>query len=139
MILTIYDSWPAIGQGLDLRAARLKATLHGPGYQFSNRHRVYADVSDELDGNGYTTGGATLIAVTWGGKPATLNAADVLFRADGDGFSASRAVVRVVGKFDGLIDPLIGSIFLGDEFVAPGDLLRLRWNVNGIYVLELAA
>lgn len=110
----------------DLVGATLKISLHTSAYTPSagtSGHAVAADLSNEIaNGNGYTTGGATLanVAVTavTGGWKLTSDAAG--WDATGGAIPAWRyGVIRVEGALWGKTNPLVGY-FVGDD--TPADV-----------------
>ena len=111
----------------DLLGATVKMALVTSSYtpnSASNGHDEWADVSTNeiANGNGYTTGGATLAndvagAITGGYKYSSDN---VVWTATGGSLPAWRyAVLYVSGSLWGLTNPLLGY-FLGDT--TPADV-----------------
>lgn len=112
----------------DLLAATVKVALvdssYTPDTDPTTGHDTWSDVSaDEIaNGNGYTTGGATVgsdvaTAISGGFKYASAN---VAWTASGGAIPAWRtAVMYVSGTLWGMTDPVIGY-FLGDN--APADI-----------------
>ena len=103
-------------------------------------HTVLADITNELaNGNGYTTGGATIAtptitAITGGFKFTTGNAS---WLASGSGIPAWRyGVIYVSGALWGITSPLIGY-FTGDSapadvpLTAAGNTLQINCPSNG--------
>ena len=110
----------------DLLTAVVKLSLHTSTYAPSagtSGHSVAADLTNELaNGNGYTTGGATIAgklvtAVTGGWK---FESDDPTWTATGGNIPAWRyGVLRVDGTLWGKTSPLIGY-FVGDS--TPADV-----------------
>ena len=103
-------------------------------------HTVLADITNELaNGNGYTTGGATLTApaitaITGGFKFSTSNGS---WTASGTGIPAWRfGVIYVSGALWGITSPLLGY-FTGDStpadvpLTAAGNTLQINCPANG--------
>lgn len=141
--ITFYNNWKEAINDAALRSATVRVTLHTSAYTFSAAHSVYADLTNELStANGYTSGGATLTSVVWDqtGGTATFDAADTSWTASGGSIVARRAVIRVVGTFNGQVDPLIASILLdttpADVTTTAGNTLTLQWNASGIFTLS---
>jgi len=127
----------------DLAGATIKCLLVASGYTVNDAaggHSVLADITNELaNGNGYTTGGATLgsvavTAITGGWKIAS---ADVAWTASGTGIPAwRRAIFYVSGTLWGKTNPLIGHC-LGDNtpadiaLTAAGNPLTITCPANG--------
>lgn len=111
--------------GADLDTNTVKCALVGSAYTLDQvNHDTWADVSanEIANGNGYTTGGATvgtvaITAVTGGYK---FSSANVTWTASGGNIPAwRRAVFYISGTVNGVVDPLIAS-FLGDN--TPADV-----------------
>jgi len=112
----------------DLLSATVKFALvtssYTPDYDETTGHHLWSAVSanEIANGNGYTTGGATLANKA---KTAIVNgflfdSDDVVWTASGGSIPAWRyAVMYVSGSLWGLTNPLIGS-FIGDS--APADI-----------------
>lgn len=141
--LTFYDNWKEAINDAPLRAATVRVTLHNSSYTFNaSTQSVYADLTNELStANGYTSGGVTPGSVSWNQTSGTaaFDFADATWTASGGSIVWRRAVVRVVGTFNGQVDPLICSI-LGDNTPADitttdGNVLTLQWNASGLFTL----
>lgn len=112
----------------DLLSATVKLALvtssYTPDYDETTGHYLWSSASGNeiANGNGYTTGGATLANKA---KTAIVNgfmfdSDDVVWTASGGSIPAWRTgVMYVSGSLWGLTNPLIGS-FLGDN--APADI-----------------
>jgi len=111
----------------DLLTATVKMALVSSAYTPDDDevgHDTWSDISanEIANGNGYTTGGATLAgktntAITLG---ARFNSNNVSWTASGGNIPAWRyAVMYVVGSLWGMTDPVIGY-FVGDS--APADI-----------------
>jgi hypothetical protein len=114
----------------------IKVQLHTAATSFAyDTDEVAADVINEVaNGNGYTTGGYTLLSptVTYSGTGNTtvLDAADPTWTASGAGFSASDAVF-----VDTTPDLLIGTLAFGSTItLASGDTLTINIDAtNGVF------
>lgn len=127
----------------DLTGATIKLLLTTSTYvpnTTETGHGVLADITNELaNGNGYTTGGATLAAptitaITGGYKFSTSNGS---WTASGAGIPAWRyGVIYVSGTLLGLTSPLLG-FFTGDSapadvpLTASGNTLQINCPANG--------
>lgn len=141
--ITFYDNWrECIGREVDLDTPpSVKVTLHTSAYTpNAATHTVYADLTNELStANGYTNGGLALSSVTWtqSSTVAIFDAADSTWTASGGSITARYAVLRLVGTFDGAVDPLIAYILLdsapADVTATDGNPLTLQWHANGIF------
>ena len=131
----IYDRYKAnlMNKIVDMEADTLKVILLDNSHSFSSTDNVLTDVSgNELaNGNGYTTGGATLAsgAVTQGAT-TKFDATDSTWTSAT--FSAYHAVI-----YDDSVgtDDLIASIdFGGIQTVAAGTF-TIAWHADGIITL----
>jgi hypothetical protein len=139
--ISVYNTFAHnIARAVDLSSATVRASLHTSSYSPSQTtNEVYADATNELStANGYTNGGQSLTSVTWNrsGAVATLDAADVVWTASGGSITARYAVLRLLGTFNSLVDPLIAYILLdttpADVTVTNLNTLTLQWNASGI-------
>lgn len=138
--LSFYNGWSQNVAEVVPRTATFKLTLHSSTYTFAATHNVYADLTNELStANGYTSGGATLASITFNrsSNVTTFDAADVVWTASGGSIVARRAVLRAVGTFNSLVDPLVCSILLdttpADVTTTTGNTLTIQWNASGIF------
>jgi len=142
---SLYNAWALnIGRQVDLDTGlTVNVSLHTSSYTPNqDTHIVFADVTNQLStANGYTSGGAALGSVTWtrSGAVATFDAADTVWTASGGSITARYAVVRVVGTYDTLVDPLIGYVLLdttpADVTATAGNTLTLQWNASGLFTV----
>jgi hypothetical protein len=140
--VSFYNGWKAnIGEVVP-RTATFKVTLHTSTYTFAATHNVYADLTNELStANGYTNTGLALAGVAWSqtSGTATFDANDSVWTASGGSIVARRAVIRAVGTFNSLVDPLMLSILLdttpADVTTTTGNTLTLVYNASGIFTL----
>lgn len=140
--ITFYNGWKLGISEVVPRTATFKVTLHSSSYTFAATHNVYADLTNELStANGYTNTGQALASVSWtqSSGTATFDAADTVWAASGGSIVARRAVIRAVGTFNSLVDPLVASILLdttpADVTTTTGNTLTLQWNASGIFTL----
>lgn len=140
--ITFYNGWKLNISEVVPRTATFKVTLHSSSYTFAATHNVYADLTNELStANGYTNTGQALASVSWtqSSGTATFDAADTVWTASGGSIVARRAVIRAVGTFNSLVDPLVASILLdttpADVTTTTGNTLTLQWNASGIFTL----
>lgn len=140
--ITFYNTWKLNISEVVPRTATFKVTLHTSTYTFAATHGVYADLTNELaTANGYTNTGQALASVTWtqASGTATFDAADLVWTASGGSIVARRAVIRAIGTFNSLVDPLVASILLdttpADVTTTTGNTLTLQWNASGIFTL----
>src|SRR5438128_7372765 len=94
----VYDSFKLwVGDGtFDMDADTFKILLTSNTYTPALTHSVLADITNEVaNGNGYTTGGATLGSVTWtkSGSTTTFTAANPSWTASGGSIGPARKAV----------------------------------------------
>lgn len=114
----------------------LKVSLHTAATSFAfDTDEIFADVGNEVaNGNGYTSGGYTLLSptVTYNatGNDTVLDAADPTWTASGAGFAASDAVF-----YDTTPDLLIGALAFGSTItLAASDTLTINIDAtNGVF------
>jgi hypothetical protein len=116
-----------------------KVSLHTAATSFAfDTDEVFADVINEVaNGNGYTSGGYTLVSptVTYsaGSNISALDAADPTWTASGAGFAASDAVF-----YDTTPDLLIGALAFGSTItLAASDTLTINIDAtNGVFAIQ---
>lgn len=95
--------------------------------------------TEVANGNGYTTGGATLSSVTVTTvttNDAKLDAADVAWNATGSGITASYAIIYNSTDAN---DPPVLLIDFGESKTADaGSDFRIVWDANGIVTWTVA-
>lgn len=110
------------------------------GYTFSATHTKKADVSGEIaNGNGYTSGGATLSGVTWSFSTPThkFDASDVTWTATGGSLGpATGAVIYDDTITTPEADRLVCYIDFGtSEAAGDGTDFKITFNANGIFTI----
>ena len=142
--ITVYQSVAEyIADGtIDLDTDTFKVSLHTSSYTPSAAsHTTTSDLTNEVaNGDGYTTGGATLASVAWtrSGGTATLDAADTSWTASGSGITARYAVIYKSGGTNPLIAYILLDTTPADVAVTAGNDLTLQWNASGILTLAIA-
>jgi len=115
----------------DMENDVFKMILLDDGHTPSDAHVDYADViADELsNGNGYTTGGATLAGVTW-----SESAGIVTFDADDVQWAAANFTSRYgVIYNDTVADELVCLIDFTENKQASAITFEVRFHANGIF------
>jgi len=121
---------------VDYLSDTIKVSLHTATSSFDvDADEVFADVGNEVaNGNGYTSGGATLGSKTLTynatGNKTVMDAADPSWTASGAGFAANSAVF-----YDSTTDNLIGYLDFGSTItLASGDILTINIDAtNGVF------
>lgn len=122
---TIYDNFIEnlfLGDMGNLDSDTLKLALTSSSYAPSeSTHDAFSDVTNELSGNGYPSGGATLsgVAVSLAAGTVKLDSNDVVFSASGGSIVARRGVLYNDTPTTPTADPLISNILLDN---APADV-----------------
>lgn len=131
-----------VGEGFldlsDADAGAFKVALVTDAYTFDAAHTVWADASgsEVASGGGYTTGGEALTGVTYApttGTTSKWDADDVTWSTAT--ITARRAIIRKIGTFNSLVDPLIASVLFDDtpaDVVVTGLDLQIIWAAAGI-------
>lgn len=94
--------------------------------------------TEVANGNGYTTGGATLgsVAITQSGNDAKFDAADVSWTASGGSITASYGILYNDTDTD---DPPVCFIdFDGSQSAGDGTDFKVIWNASGIVTFTVA-
>jgi hypothetical protein len=120
----------------DLDGDTLKIALFTSSYTPDATDVVFADLSSEVSGTGYTAGGATLSSVTWtrSGGTATLDAADPQWTTAS--FAARYAVVYKSGTANSLTNPLICLLDFGSDKTVTSGTFTVSFNASGILTLS---
>jgi len=131
----IYNRFKAniLNKEVDLEADTLKVMLLNNTHTFDATNNVYADISaNELaNGNGYTTGGATLA------NPSVTQAASTKFDANDTTWTSSTfSAYHAVIYDDSLANKdLIASIDFGGEQAVDNGTLTISWDAAGIFTI----
>lgn len=126
-----------IGDGtFDMDADTFKCALLTSSYMPDATDEVFADLSSEVLGTGYTAGGATLASVTWAtsGTTCVFDAADPEWT--GATITARYAAIYKSGTANGLTDPLVCILDFGEDRGVTGGTFTVRFDVGGILVLS---
>lgn len=101
-----------------------------------------ANITQIANGNGYTTGGATIanIAVTESSGTATVDADDVTFTASGGAIATWRYAVVYNDSATSPADALVGYLDNGSAVDIPdGQSFNIIWNASGLLSYAVAA
>lgn len=137
-----YQSTTTLGSAsISIASQPMKVVLLSSSYTFSSSHTVYADISGSeiANGNGYTTGGASLASVAWtqAGAVTNFTAANVTWTASGTGIPAFRyAALYCTATLLTIVKPLILVLDNNGSDVAltpSGSVLQITWNATGIF------
>jgi len=135
---TIFTSFKLhIGDGtFDMDADTFKCALLTSDYTIDATDAVFADLSSEVSGTGYTSGGATLTNVTWtnSGTTAVLDADDPSWTTAT--ITARYAVIYKSGTANSLTNPLVCLLDFGADKGVTGGTFTVNFNAAGILVLN---
>lgn len=138
--LTLYEAFKQyIGDGtIDMDTDTIKVLLVTSSYTPSAAHQVLADITNEVaNGNGYTTGGVTLSALSYTQTSGTakFTSSNPSWTGSGAGFSARRAVFYKSGTANAKVNPLIGHMLLdsapADVTFSAGNAITVTMNAGG--------
>lgn len=120
---------------IDFEADTIKVALLTSTYTPNAAHVFYSDLTNEVaNGNGYTTGGATLggKAVTYSGGTTTFDATDATWTT-----STITARYAVVYKSSGVgtTSPLLFLYDFGSDKSSSGGTFTVAWNASGLATL----
>lgn len=122
---------------LDLDANTLKLALVTSGYTFDATHTLWSSASgsEVANGNGYTTGGASVgsLALTRSADVTTLDGADTVWAALTKTFRA--AVLYASGTFGGKVNPVLAYILFDNtpaDVSVAGVNFSVIWPASGI-------
>lgn len=120
---------------IDFEADTLKCALLTATYTPDATDVYYSDLTNEVaNGNGYTTGGATLtgVAVTYSGGTTTIDATDATWPT-----STITARYAVVYKDSGVgtTSPVLFLYDFGTDKSSSGGTFTVAWNASGLATL----
>jgi hypothetical protein len=99
-----------------------------------NAHDEKADVTNEVTGTGYTTGGELLASPTWtiGSGFATFDANDVSLS------TTTLTGVRGVELFDDTVTgkPLLAAVTFGADYNTTAGTFAITWSGSGIFRID---
>jgi hypothetical protein len=131
----IYNRFKAnlMNKIVDLEADTIKVMLLNNSHSFTATHNVLTDVNaNELaNGNGYTTGGATL------GTMAVTQAATTYWDAADTSWTTATFTAYHAVIWDDTVatDDLICSIDFGGAQTVTSGTFTIQWNASGIITL----
>ena len=121
-----------LNKEIDLGSDTIKVMLCTSSYTpDQDTHDYKADVTNEVTGDGYTAGGATLadVAVTYDAGSNTIK-----FDATDTSWATSTITARYAVVYDdtGTDDPLLLYVDFGEDVVSTGGTFTISWNAAGI-------
>ena len=118
----------------------IKVSLHTSSYTPNqDTHESYADLTNEVaNGNGYTTGGATLAnkALTTTGKVTTFDADDISWA--NSTITARYAAIYDATPAAAADKKLLAYVDFGADKVSTSGTFQITWNASGIFTITAA-
>jgi len=134
----IYTKFKAnLGNGtFDMDADTFKCALLTSSYTPDATDEVFADLSGEVSGTGYTAGGKTLSNASWttSGTTAVLDANDPAWTEAT--ITARYAVIYKSGTANGKANPLVCLLDFGADKGVTSGTFTVNFNASGILVLS---
>lgn len=135
---TLRDQWDASQLGVDLVSDTVKyqfvSNTYTPDF---DTHDAEGDITNEVTGTGYTTGGEALAskAVAIASGVWSFDAADVSLS------STTLSSVRGVVLFDDTVttptaDPLIAAVTFGADYSTTAGTFAITWPAAGIITID---
>lgn len=125
---------------IDWGSDTIKVSLHTSSYTPSQTtHDYQNDLTNEVaNGNGYTTGGATLTSKTeaFTGQVKKFDADDVTWAAST--ITARYAVIYDATPGTSATNPLIAYVDFGADVVSSGGAFTITWDANGIFTVTVS-
>ncbi len=124
---------------IDWGSDTIKVSLHTSSYTPSQTaHDYQSDLTNEVaNGNGYTTGGATLASKTeaFAGQVKKFDAADVTWSTST--ITARYAVVYDATPGSAATNPLIAYVDFGADVISSGGDFKITWDADGIFTVTV--
>lgn len=131
-----------LNKEIDWDSDTIKVSLHTSSYTPDQDAHDYADdlTNEVANGNGYTTGGATLgsktIDYTAGTNVVKLDAADTVWAAST--ITARYAVIYDAQSGAAATNPLLGYVDFGADVSSAGGAFTITWDAAGIFTITPA-
>lgn len=123
---------------IDWGSDTIKVSLHTSSYTPSQTtHDYQSDLTNEITGAGYTTGGATLASKTeaFTGQVKKFDAADVTWATST--ITARYAVVYDATPGSAATNPLIAYVDFGADVISSGGDFKITWDADGIFTVTV--
>jgi hypothetical protein len=130
----------AFNEEIDWAADTIKVQLHTSSYVPSQDHDYHADLTNEVaNGNGYTTGGATLgtptIGYTAGTGVVKFDGEDVQWTSST--ITARYAVIVDTTPGSSATNPLILYVDFGQDEASSNGNFTIQWHTDGIATITV--
>ena len=138
----LYGSFPAklANKEIDWDSDTIKVALTTSSYTPNqDTHDYFDDITNQVSGAGYTSGGATLasktVTYTSGTNTQAFDAADVTWTS-----STITARYAVIYDSTGVssTSPLIGYVDFGADVTSSGGDFTIQWNASGIFTIAVS-
>ena len=132
----------ALNKEIDWDTDTIKVQLHTSSYTPDpDAHDYHADLTNEVaNGNGYTTGGATLanktIGYTGGTNVVKLDGDDVSWAAAT--ITARYAVIVDTTPGSSATNPVLGYVDFGADVASTAGTFAITWHADGIFTITPA-
>lgn len=122
----------------DYLADTIKCSIHTSSYTYSSAHDFYDDVTNEVSGTNYTSGGATLAGkTTSSADPCVFDCDDIVVAQSGSGFSNGRNLVFYKSTGTAGTSPLICRFGAAADFGNVSGALTIQIASTGLIRLDL--
>jgi hypothetical protein len=138
----LYGSFPAklANKEIDWDSDTIKVALTTSSYTPNqDTHDYFDDITNQVSGAGYTSGGATLasktVTYTSGTNTQAFDAADVTWTS-----STITARYAVIYDSTGVssTSALIGYVDFGADVTSSGGDFTIQWNASGIFTIAVS-
>jgi hypothetical protein len=138
----LYGSFPAklANKEIDWDSDTIKVALTTSSYTPNqDTHDYFDDITNQVSGAGYTSGGATLasktVTYTSGTNTQAFDAADVTWTS-----STVTARYAVIYDSTGVssTSALIGYVDFGADVTSSGGDFTIQWNASGIFTIAVS-
>jgi hypothetical protein len=138
----LYGSFPAklANKEIDWDSDTIKVALTTSSYTPNqDTHDYFDDITNQVTGAGYTSGGATLasktVTYTSGTNTQAFDAADVTWTS-----STITARYAVIYDSTGVssTSALIGYVDFGADVISSGGDFTIQWNGSGIFTIAVS-
>jgi len=136
MPLAALEKLMDLGTGNDVIKCMLCTSTYTPS---QDNHDFKDDVTNEVTGEGYTTGGATVTssAVTISGRVTKFDGADVEWTTST--ITARYAVLYDSTPGSDATNPLLIYVDFGENKSSEAGTFKIAWNASGIFTVTVSA
>lgn len=122
----------------DLAADTIKCSAHTASYTYSAAHDFYDDITSEVSGTNYTSGGISLAnKSTSAADPSVFDADDITIAQSGGGFTNGRQLILRKDTGTAATSPVICRFGAAADFGNVSGALTIQWSATGIIRCDL--